>query len=166
MSPAGQGWHTSRKAPQPFVQSPAPEELPFLVPKTHISEEVKCCFPHLSTFKRAQVRQGVRSSTIQNATEPVLSWAPAYSAPAKSLQQSWSYQHSTGMGVCQNLHFDKTSPICTELFRDRRSSMVPANQMPSTSVLGLVLWLLLWACTTECLCCAGIPVVQDAKLSR
>lgn len=34
----------------------------------------------------------------------------------------------------------------------------------SSSVV--VLWLLLWTCTTKCLCCAGIPVVQNGKLLR
>lgn len=170
MSPTGQGWHTNREVCQPFVQTSAPEEFPFLVPKTHVSKEAKCCFPHPSTFKRAQVRQGVRKSPIQSATEPVLSWVPACTAAADILQQSWSYQHSTSMGVCQTPCFETKQDLSVQSSTGPRGipwyQQTKCPHIMSSSVIGLVLWLLLWTCTTKCLCCAGIPVVQNGKLLR
>lgn len=64
MSPSAWSWSAARETSHPFLQTPVPEAVPFLVPKTQMSKEVECCFPHLSTYTRAQVRQGVRSSTV------------------------------------------------------------------------------------------------------
>lgn len=84
MSPSAWGWSAARETSQPFLQPPVPEAVPFLVPKTQMSKEVKCCFPHLSTYARAWARKGVRSSTVTECQRAQLSssihlwcWQPA-----------------------------------------------------------------------------------------
>lgn len=123
----------------------------------------KMLLSSLSTFQRAQVRQGVRSSTIQNATEPALSWAPAHTAPAEPAAEL----------VLPALH--KHGCVPKPLFWQNKTYLYWALQSqeafcgsskPNALHFCLRLWLLLWTCTTKCLCSAGIPVAQDGKLLR
>lgn len=168
-SPTGQGWHTTREAPQPFVQTPAPEEVPFSVSKTRISKEAKCCFPHLSTIKSAQVRQGVRSSTIQDARASVeLSFCIHLSCWQPAAELVLPAQHKHGC-VPKSLFWQNKTYLYRTLQRQEvfhGASKPNALTLPPPLVTGLVLWLLLWTCTTKHLCCARVPVVQDGKLLR
>lgn len=111
------------------------------------------------TYKRAQVRQGVRSSTVaecrrinfqlsscihlscwQPAAEPVLcatqAWACAKLPHFE--QETWAY---TSRGV-------RGLPWCQK-----------AKYPHITSILNVCLahWSLLWTYTTKCLCSGGIP---------
>lgn len=126
------GWSTAREASQPSVQTPVPETAPFLVPKTLISKEVKCCFLHLSTYRRAQVRQGARSTTTTECRNVQLDsciclscWQPA-AEPARP-----GHVWCTNTGMCQHPRFEQRRPGRTKLYRGKSSSMVPASQTPS-----------------------------------
>ena len=163
MSPTGRGWSIAREASQPFLHTPVPETVPFLVPRTHISKEVKCCFPHLSTYKTAQVRQGVRSSTIterhrvnvqlsscihlscwQPAAEPVLPVQHKHEhvpTPPCWTKETWPYEALQGQEVFRGASKPNAltlPPLLRYAWRtDRYPEHIPQN---ASAVMGFQIY--------------------------
>lgn len=137
MSPNAWSWSAARETSHPFLQTPVPEAVPFLVPKTQMSKEVECCFPTLTPTQGP--RWGRVSEVVQSQNARELSLAPPYTSRAASRPQSRSYQCNTSTGMCQQPRLEHRRPGHTKLYGGKRLAMVPASRMTSHYSLIVIL---------------------------